>query len=134
MVGRISNKKFQGSIEYCEKVLRQAYLNAIEATTDPHYAKQHFQNQYFTKSEMVPYQTILFHELKISYHHYSRLKKSTVLKELYNVLPVIREISKKCLDGAIKHHNGDKTALLHDLYIQQLRNGTATHNELIEIE
>jgi hypothetical protein len=134
MPRKITNKKFKECIEYYYGVLKKGYLKEISEATDTEYAKKHFQRVFFLENDFVPYMSVLFQELRFTYHHFSKLNEKTAYDKTLKILPQIRTVSKKRLSDAQKYQKGDHSVLISEWYIEHIESGKADLDELILIE
>lgn len=134
MPRKITNKKFKACIEYYYEVLKKGYLKEIEKSTDKDYAKKHFQRIFFLENDFVPYTSVLFQELRFTYHHFSKLNENTAYDKTLELLTQIRTVSKRRLSDAQKYQKGDHSVLISEWYIEHMESGKTSLDELIEIE
>ena len=134
MPRKITNKKFKECIEYYYGVLKKGYLKEIREATDTEYAKKHFQRIFFLENDFVPYMSVLFQELRFTYHHFSKLNEKTAYDKTLKILPQIRTVSKKRLRDAQKYQKGIHSVLISEWYIEHIESGKADLDELILIE
>lgn len=134
MPRKITNKTFNKCIEYYYGVLKEGYLKEIEKATDTDYAKKHFQRILFLENDFVPYMSVLFQELRFTYHHFSKLSENTAYDKTLEILPQIRTVSKKQLDVAEKYQKGDHSVFISEWYLEHIESGKADLDQLIAIE
>lgn len=134
MPRKISNIEFQECIDHYYKVLKKSYLKEVENATDQDYAREHFQKILFLENQLVPYLSILFNELLITYNHLCRLNAENAYHRAIEYLPEIRNIAKTELNNSQQYLNGDIDNRLSEWYSMQIRNGSFSLKELIECE
>lgn len=134
MPRKITNIEFQQSIDHYYDVLKKAYLREIKDATDQGYAKKHFQEIFFLENELVPYPSVLFHELLTTYNHFCRLNANMAFDRTVDYLEEIRSIAKAQLSIARKYLSGIKEDRLSDWYIEQISTGLYSLTELVECE
>lgn len=130
----ISTSKFQSIINYNYKILKEGYYLEIEKATDKSYAKTHYKNIISTDNDLVPYTTILFHELYHTYNHYNKLNRDKALEQTYSMIENIKTISRTSLNESKQYLEGNRSLSLTPWYIQQLNEGGWRLQELIILE
>jgi hypothetical protein len=91
-------KQFESTVEYYFNVLKNGFLDCVENSTDKQYSHAHYKKIFFEYNQFIPYNTVFFHELKITFEHFLKLDNNNVIDNVFSYLPEIRQISLKAYE------------------------------------
>lgn len=132
---RITNEVFRESIAAYVEVLRKAYIDKVEKAEDREYAESYYQSLLFLNNEMVPYPTVLFNELLVTYRHHQRLFGSdNAYEKTIELVPEIRKIAENNLNNAKQYLLGRTQSPVSPLYVEQIENDREQLTDLVHIE
>jgi hypothetical protein len=135
MPRKITNELFVKSITDYERILEKDYLLRLEEADDKEYASNYYQNMLFSQNEMVPYPSVMFHELEYTFQHHSKLNGlNKAYEKSMEFMEGIRSIANEALENAKSYLNGNSQIKLHGWYLDQLENDNRKLSELVEIE
>lgn len=89
---------FDKAFEHDYNVLKNGFLSDMEKASKKLYAYNHFRGTYFECNELIPYPTMFFDELRVTYVHFWNLDPATMVGKVMEYLPEIRRISTKARD------------------------------------
>ncbi len=135
MPRKITNELFVKSITDYERVLEKEYLLKLEEAEDKDYASTFYQKMLFVQNELVPYPSVIFHELEYTFQHHKKLcGMNKAYEKTMEFIDGIRSISNEALENAKLYLNGNKQIKLHSCHTDQIEHEERVLSELIEIE
>jgi hypothetical protein len=135
MPRKITNELFVKSITDYERILEKDYLFRLEEAEDKEYAKTFYQNMLFLQNEMVPYPSVMFHELEFTFQHHKKLNGlNKAYEKTMEFKEGIRSIANEALENAKSYINGNNQIKLHGWYLDQIDSDNRKLSELVVIE
>ncbi len=135
MPRKITNELFVQSITDYERILEKDYLFRLEEAEDKEYTTTFYQNMLFLQNEMVPYPSVIFHELEYTFQHHKKLNGlNKTYEKSMEFMVGIRSIANEALENAMTYLNGNSQIKLHGWYLDQIENDNLELSELVEIE
>ena len=135
-------KQFESASEYYRNVLKNGFLESVEHSTDKQYAHSYYKRVIFEYNEYIPYNTVFFRELKITFNHFLKLDQNNVIEKVLSYLPHIRQLIVEAKDqltiflATFKNPSFAELSQLPDVYINAVYdsiNGN-TLDELVLME
>ena len=135
MPRKITNELFIKSIAEYERILEKEYLKRLDEAEDKEYAKTFYQNMLFLQNELVPYSTVIFHELEYTFLHHKKLHGlNKAYEKTTEFMDRIRSIANQALENAKLFLSGNNEIKPHGWYLDQIEHDNKELSELVIIE